>query len=270
MANSTGWVQGENRWHVSNSPEKPGKLIVLGSILTKPHDLESSLNYRQLMKSPFPKDKTRDQTEAARRFVRSNESKSTGGRVQGLVPFSPVASAGGRLSAEVSRSVEYTVEASGVRAVAIMPDVAAAWVDEALQLPNVAKHVKQWAFEVPLFMIVGVATCKRLYLGRVSSRGRAGALDIDGSVSVAGVEAGVGASRDKTRRGEVEVEIDEERDFAYRVREFQYSRRKKQIKKSADVTQGAMFGNDDQDAQLEEVEWVPVFEGFESEDEDLS
>lgn len=270
MASSTGWIQGDNRWHVSNTPEKPGELMVLGSILTKPHDLESSLNYQQLMKSPFPEDKTRDQTEAARRFVRSKMSKSTGERLKGLVPFSPVASAGGSLSGEVSRSVEYTVEASGVRAVAIMPDVAAAWVDEALQLPSVAKHVKQWAFEVPLFMIVGVATCKKLYLGSASSRGRTGALDIDGSVSVAGVEAGVGASRDKKTWGEVEVEIDEERDFAYRVREFQYSRRKKQIKKSADVTEGAMFGNDDQDAGAQDVEWVPLFEGFESEDEDLS
>lgn len=247
--------------------------MLLGSILTEPHELESSLNRRQLIKSPFPKDKTEDQTEDAQRFVRSMQSQSTGARLKAVLPFSPVASAGGGLSGEVSRSVEDTVEAEGVRAVVIWQDVATDWVNEALQLASVAKHVQRWAFGVPLFMIVGVATCQRLRMGRARSQGLRGSLEVDGSVGVGGVEAGVGAWRDKAAAGGFEVEIDEERDFAYRVREFQYSRRRKQVKKSADVTAGAMFGNgggdgndDDEDGDV--VEWEPVFEAFESDDED--
>lgn len=278
MVESTGQIKGDKLWHVYRYPQKPKTLMVLGSILTKPDNLESTLNYRQMKMSPFPKDKTLDQTEAARRFMRSEISKSSGGRLKALLPFSPMASAGGGLSANISNSLENTIEGSHVRAVAIMPDEAAEFVNEALQLPRVIEHVKKGSFGEPLFMIVGVATCRRMCLGSSSSKGRSGSLDLDASLTVAGVEAGAGISRDKTSSGGFEVEIDEECDFAYRVREFQYSRWKKRIKKSRDVTEGAMFGgsqddddnsnnNDDDDSCVEEV---PVFEYFESEDEDLS
>lgn len=276
MVDSTGRVKGDKLWHVYRYPQQPKTLMVLGSILTRPDRLESSLNHRQVMVRPFPEGKTIDQTQAARSFVRSEFSKKTGGRLKALLPCSPVASAGGGLAMDVSSSVESTIEASRVRAVAMMPDVAGEFVDEALQLPRVVEHLRKGFFAEPLYMIVGVATCKKLFLGSTSSRGGSGSLDLDASVSVAGVEAGVGASRDRKASTEFAVEIDDECDFAYRVREFQYSRRKKRIKKSVDVTEGAMFGNDADDgsgsgvAQYVEEEEVPVFEHFESEDEDLS
>lgn len=276
MVDSTGRIQGDKLWHVYRYPQKPKTLMVLGSILTRPDRLESSLNYSQLMERPFPEARTIDQTQAARSFVRSEFSKNTGGRLKALLPYSPVASAGGSLTAEVSSSMESTIETSRVRAVAMMPDVAGEFVDEALGLPRVVEHVRKGFFAEPLYMIVGVATCRNLYLGSTSSKGRSGSLDLDASLSVAGVEAGVGASRARNASAELAVEIDEECDFAYRVREFQYSRRRKRIKKSADVTEGAMFGND-ADAgssgvaqSIEEAEEEPVFEYFESEDEDLS
>lgn len=269
MAESAGWIKGDKLWHVYNYPPKPKTLMLLGSILTNPHDLESTLNRQQVIMAPFPEDKTLDQTEAARMFMRSELSKSTGGKLKALLPVSPVASAGGGLSAEASSRLENTIEASHVRAVALMPDVAAEFVDEALQLPKVIEHVRRGFFAEPLYMIVGVATCRKLRMGSASGKGRSGALDLNASVAVAGVEGGLGGSREKTASAEFEVEINEERDFAYRVREFQYSRRKKRIKKAVNVTEGAMFGND-QHPDAQDVEEVPVFEYFESEDEDLA
>lgn len=241
--------------------------MALGSILTRPDSLESSLNYRQLMSSPFPKDKTLDQSEAVRRFVRCEISKSTGGKLKALIPFSLIASAGAELGADTSTSLENIMEASQVRAVAIMPDEAQEFVEEALQTPKVKQYVRGGAFGKPLYMIVGVATCRALRLGSASSREGSLSLDLDASLTVSGVEAGVGASIERKKSAELDIEVDEECDFAYRVREFQYSKLRKQITKSRDMTKGAFF--DGREVSGEEAfEMVPVFEFFEDADED--
>ncbi|KAH8788226.1 hypothetical protein F5883DRAFT_531657 [Diaporthe sp. PMI_573] len=266
MTNSSG-IRGDKLWHVYRYPQKPNTLMVLGSILTKPDDLESSLNHASGLEA-FPKDKTEDQTGAVRLFMRSGLSKTNGARLKALLPFSPIASAGGGVSASSSRSEDATVEASGVRAVAILPHHAQDYVERALQAPRVMEYVRNGVFSEPLYMIVGVATCQRLVMGDASSKTRSGSVDLDASLTVGGVEAGIGVSREKGLSADSEREVIEECDFAYRVREFQYSRRKKRIKKVVNVTDGAMFGNDNPEEEGE-FEEFPVFEYFESEDEDV-
>lgn len=266
MTNSSG-IRGDKLWHVYRYPQKPNTLMVLGSILTKPDDLESSLNHASGIEA-FPPDKIEDQTGAARLFMRSELTKTNGGRIKALLPFSPIASAGGGVGATSSRSVDATVEASGVRAIAVLQQNAQDYLERALQAPRVLDYVRKGVFSEPLYMIVGVATCQRLTMGDASSKKRSGSVDLDASLTVGGVEAGIGVSREKGSSAESEREVIEECDFAYRVREFQYSRRKKRIKKSANVTDGAMFGtgHQEEDGLFEEV---PVFEYFESEDEDV-
>lgn len=266
MTNSSG-LKGDKLWHVYRYPQRPNTLMVLGSILTRPDDLESSLNCPSGIEA-FPPEKIEDQTGAVRLFMRSELSKSHGGRIKALLPFSPIASAGGGVGATSSRSADATVEASGVRAVAVLPHNAQDYIERALQAPRVVEYVRKGVFSDPLYMIVGVATCKRLYMGDSSSKTRSGSVDLDASLSVAGVEAGIGVSREKGSAADSEREVTEECDFAYRVREFQYSRRKRRIKKSANVTEGAMFGNDNP-AEEDLFEEVPVFDFFESEDEDV-
>lgn len=266
MTNSSG-LRGDKLWHVYRYPQKPNTLMVLGSILTKPDDLESSLNHASGIEA-FPPERVEDQTGAVRLFMRSELSKTHGGRIKALLPFSPIASAGGGVGATSSRSVDATVEASGVRAVAVLPQTAQEYLERALQAPRVVEYVRKGLFSDPLYMIVGVATCKGLYVGDASSKAMSVSLDLDASLTAGGIEAGIGGSREKNSLADTEREVVEECDFAYRVREFQYSRRKKRIKKSANVTEGAMFGNDnpEEDSPFEEV---PVFEYFESEDEDV-
>lgn len=268
MTNSSG-LKGDKLWHVYRYPQRPNTLMVLGSILTKPDDLESSL-HRPGGIDAFPPEKVEDQTPAVRLFMRSELSKTHGGRIKALLPFSPIASAGGGVGATSSRSVGATVEASGVRARALvgLPHTAQDYMEEALQAPRVIEYVRKGVFSDSLYMIVGVATCKKLYVGDASSKTRSGSVDLDASLTVGGVEAGIGVSREKELSAESEREVTEECDFAYRVREFQYSRRKRRIKKSANVTEGAMFGNDGS-AEEGPFEEVPVFDFFESEDEDV-
>lgn len=266
MTNPAG-LKGEKLWHVYRYPQRPNTLMVLGSILTKPDDLESSLNYPNGIET-FPPEKIEDQTSAVRLFVRSELSKTHGGRVKALLPFSPVASAGGGVNATSSRSVDATVEALGVRAVAVLPHTAQDYIEKALQVPRVVEYVRKGVFSEPLYMIVGVASCKGLYVGDASSKARSGAVDLDAGLTVGGVEAGIGVSREKGSVADTEREVIEECDFAYRVREFQYSRRKKRIKKSANVTEGALFGTNSP-REEDPFEEVPVFEYFESEDEDV-
>lgn len=266
MTKSSG-LRGDKLWHVYRYPQRPNTLMVLGSILTRPDDLESSLNHPSGIEG-FPPDKIEDQTGAVRLFMRSELSKTHGGRIKALLPFSPIASAGGGVGATSSRGVDATVEASGVRAVAVLPQTAQEYLERALQAPRVIDYVRKGLFSEPLYMIVGVATCKGLYVDDASSKTRSGSIDLDASLTVGGVEAGIGLSREKGSSADTEREMAEECDFAYRVREFQYSRRKKRVKKSANVTEGAMFGSDnpEEEGPLEEV---PVFEYFESEDEDV-
>lgn len=266
MTNSSG-IKGDKLWHVYRYPQKPNTLMVLGSILTKPDDLESSLNHASGIEA-FPPGKIEDQTGAARLFMRSELSRTNGGRIKALLPFSPIASAGGGVSVSSSQTVDATVEASGVRAVAILPQNAQDYLERALQAPRVLEYVRKGIFSEPLYMIVGVATCQRLTMGDASSRTRSGSVDLDASLTAGGVEAGIGVSREKGSSADSGREVIEECDFAYRVREFQYSRRKKRIKKSANVTDGAMFGNNNPE-EGGPFEEVPVFEYFESEDEDV-
>ncbi|KAI3396873.1 hypothetical protein diail_11577 [Diaporthe ilicicola] len=266
MPNSSGHIKGDKLWHVYRYPQEPNTLMALGSILTKPNDLESSLNYAEGIE-PFPVGAVKDQTGAIRLFMRSELSKTDGGRVKALLPFSLIASAGGGVGATLSRSLDATIEASGVRAVAVLPHNAQGYMERALLAPKVIEYVRKGIFEKPLYMIVGVATCKKLYVGDASSKTRSMSADLDASLTVGGIEAGTGIQREKKNSANSEREVEEECDFAYRVREFQYSRRKKQVKKSGNFIQGALFGTDNP-GEEDPYEEVPVFDFFESEDED--
>lgn len=97
------------------------------------------------------------------------------------------------------------------------------------------------------------------------------------SLAAAGIEAGAGVSTGRKAAAESELEVQEECAFAYRVREFQYSRFRRGIKTVGDVIEGALFDGDggrrevpltseEADAKYDEV---PVFDGFESEDEEI-
>ncbi|KAJ8121403.1 hypothetical protein ONZ43_g2132 [Nemania bipapillata] len=276
---STGSIAGEMKWHIYRYPQKPNTLMVIGSILTQPDDLESSLNYSSGIE-PLGPDQLMDQTQAVRRTVSSELSSNATSRLKAMIPVNPFISAGAGTEGERTRQLEATMDALGVRALAIMPDTAKEYIDRALATPRVAQYVKEGLWARSLYMIVGTATCRKLVLEDTQSRVKRISADLDIGVGILApsVEAGVGGSKGQESSTSSGVEVQEECDFAYRVREFQYSRRKRGFKNTRDWVQGAMFTNDPTtnlapltSAEAEELmDEIPEFCGFEDEDEDIT
>ncbi|OTA82502.1 hypothetical protein M434DRAFT_84621 [Hypoxylon sp. CO27-5] len=242
--------------------------MALGSILTKPNDLETSLNYESGIEK-FPLDKVEDCSTIMRRIITSELTRDFGGRLSALLPTLPWVNGGGALEGNRSSNIQAMIESQNIRAQIISPDTAKEYMDRALLNPRVAEFVKECLFTKPLYLIVGVATCSKLTAGEIRSGNR----NASAEAAVNAMGAQVSGSILAASQGSVggEFEVDQECDFAYRVREFQYSRRRKVFKKSSDVTEGAMFGLDeDTCAKMDdEGEDVPQFEYFEDEDENL-
>ncbi|KAJ8127840.1 hypothetical protein O1611_g5794 [Lasiodiplodia mahajangana] len=276
MKTTGGYVAGDMKWHVYRYPQKPKTLMVIGSILTQPDDLESSLNYSSGIE-PLGPGQVMDQTLAVRRTVRSELSKNAGGRLKAMVPINPLISAGGGVEAERIRQLEATVDALDVRAVAIMPDTAKEYINKALRTPKVVQYVKEGLWARPLYLIIGTATCRRLVVSDAQLRENKVSVEADVGIAGLGVEAGAGISKGHKASAGSEMEIHEECDFAYRVREFQYSRRRRGIKRTEDWVKGAMFSNDSAGTSSPQTsaegelmsDEIPEFDGFEDEDEDI-
>ncbi|KAI1418455.1 hypothetical protein F5Y13DRAFT_149202 [Hypoxylon sp. FL1857] len=269
MSNSSGRIAGPIRWHIYREPQPPNARMVLGSILTKPDDLETSLNYGSGIEA-FPPEKVEDCTTIVRRVITSELTKDIGGRLSALIPALPWIGGGGGLEGGRSKNVQAVVESQNIRARVILPDVAKEYIDRALLNPRVVEYVKECLFTKPLYLIVGVATCSKLTAGETRSGKRNASVEAAVNAMGAQVSGSVLAASQGSVGGEYEV--DQECDFAYRVREFQYSRRRKVFKKSRDVIEGAMFGLDAEDASVEmddEGEDVPEFEYLEDEDENV-
>lgn len=271
-----GRIAGDMKWHVYRYPQKPKTLMVLGSILTEPDNLESSLNYSSGI-APFPPEHRMDQTYAVQRTMRSEISKNIGGRLRAMLPVNPFLSAGGGVDANWSTGLEATVDALDIRAEIILHDTASEYVNNALKMPSVAAYVRKGLFTPQLYMIVGVATCKGLVMGDADKRGGDFSLEADADLPPAGVGAGAGVSRGNQASRGSGVQTQEECDFAYRVREFQYSRSKRAVNKGKDWAAGALFNNDGHggllsptSAQMDESDdEIPEFDYFEEEDEDV-
>lgn len=266
------------KWHVYRYPQKLDSLMVLGSILTKPDDLESSLNYESGIK-PFPAQKRLDQTPAVKRVIHTVLSEGHSGRMKVVPPtLFPAVSAGVGIGMRASEDIEATVEALGIKAEIVMPAAAKEYIDEALLTPKVSSYVRKGMFSRPLYLIVGVATCKQLVMGDSASREHAFSAEADVSLTAVGLDIGAGASAGKKTAAESGSEVQEECAFAYRVRKFRCSTFRRIIKEGDDdVAEGALFGRDGGNKNIpltsEEAEAkyneVPVLDGFESEDEEV-
>lgn len=277
MTQVTSQVAGARKWHVYRQPQKPNIIMVIGSILTKPDDLETSLNFERGIES-FPQDKRRDETHAVRRVIHTEMSADTGGELKAMLPIlAPVVNAGAGLGAKNSKSDEATVEALDIHAESIMPGTANPYIDKALLTHEVAEYVKKGMFTRRLYLIVGVATCKRLFIGDSSAQEQTFSAKGDLGLPPAGAEAEARAFANRNALVESELEIQEECAFAYRVREFQYSRLRRRITGAKDITEGSVFGGAGGRADVPlttaevEAEYhdVPKFDYFESEDEEV-
>lgn len=211
--------------------ENHGTLIRLGSILSDPENLESSLNLDAI--PPIPESTRRDATTHVRQYVRSEMRNSNSALVKAM-PSMLLLSAGLRGEAGRVDKAETTVQAVDVRAEVFMPDKA--FMQAALQHSAVIEHARANLFGTSLYVIVGVATAGELFIRE--GRGRR-----------AGVSAGlvapapVGIEHERVGELESEVAVKNACDFAYRLREFVYTRIRGGLRDKGDYGENSMFGH---------------------------
>lgn len=251
--------------------------MALGSILVRPDDLESSLNYEAGIKRFLANEKF-DETDVIQRIIHANFTEDFSGRLKALLPaISPVFSIGGGVEGKVYHDSGVTLQAMDIHAEVLHRDAAKDHINEALQTPDVDQYVKKGLFARPLYMIIGVASCKKLLMSSTKTREIVFSADLEAEAAITGAEAGAGLSTDKKASAGTDMEIQEDCDFAYRVRKFQYSRLRGVITDAKDVTDGAMFGKDFDrgevpltSAEAEEMyDEVAVFDEFDSDDDDI-
>ncbi|KAL4865192.1 hypothetical protein BDV12DRAFT_200384 [Aspergillus spectabilis] len=218
MSPQPGDLTGPKKWLISRYTEKRNTIMLLGSILTDPSNLESSLNLHFI--PPIPEHTKRDAADTARLVIEIELHKKDSFLLSAASSF-PVFKAVAELGGSWSGDPRTAVEALNVRATVFVPNKE--FMDEALGDKSVVEYVRRGLFAKALYIVVGVATAKKFSV----KEEQAGKVGVDASAKTTVYEVGdigVGASHSREAGAKVEWEIEGECDFAYRVREFEYSR----------------------------------------------
>ncbi|KAJ5738482.1 hypothetical protein N7493_001637 [Penicillium malachiteum] len=254
-----GGLVGTKRWLVPGTTTEPGKLMRLGSILREPYNPESSLNRRHILE--IDEEDTYNESEVPRRLVQ-NELHRSNNYIAKIASSIPLIRAGFSVKGHSSQDPKTTVEMMNIRAKSFTPSDE--YMEEALKHPQVVKYTQETHFRKRLYMIVGVATANKVTFNEIqSTKAGMSASAKAGAPQAADIE--IGASHSSEVRFKAEWEVEEECDFAYRVREVKYSKSRFHDK---DYTKGALFGADHQvnsgNGDLNDI--VPQFERLNKDD----
>jgi hypothetical protein len=259
------------KWLVARYPQPPGTLIVLGSILTDPENPESSIN-RKTGVEPISREDRYDNSPAVRQQVHSALSKNTSALLKAVPPNSPLFSAGVTVEGRSSKDVQTAIEALNIRAEVFIPDKP--YMDAALAKPEVVAEVKRGLWAKSLYIIVGVATASGLTVKEDTTAETKVGLEADVAIAGSGATGKAEVSHGKKAAGGVELEVQGDCDFAYRVREFEYSKLFRKFRDQGDRTEGALLGagrdDDKDDSSKSDEDVVPGFDSWEEEDVEAS
>ncbi|KAL2786686.1 hypothetical protein BJX66DRAFT_27275 [Aspergillus keveii] len=261
MLPAPGELAGPKTWLIARSATKPGELLRLGSILTDASNPASSLNLNTII--AIPTESKYDDADLVKLRIESELHKSNSVLVSAASTI-PILSAAASLDGRWARDPRTTVNALNVRATSFIPSKE--YMDEALADENVVEYVRGGLFAKSLFIIVGVATASRLSVVET----QAGTSRLSASASATLPETGdlgIEASHRNQAGSTVTKEIAGDCDFAYRVREFEYSRIRRRVRDKGDMTKKTMFGLEEQATGSDDLaDAVPQFEWFEDED----
>ncbi|EPE02715.1 hypothetical protein F503_04064 [Ophiostoma piceae UAMH 11346] len=247
MGQPPGQLVGNMVWLVDRYPRNPGELMRMGSILTNPENLETSLNLNRIEDPPM----IIDATLGIRSSVESSLSRDSSAllKAAATVPVFSGIAAGLVVDGRWKHDVTTTVRSMDVKASAFIPDDD--YMGRVLEIPTVVEYVKTGLFSKRLYIVVGVATAKKLYIRRQ---------DTAGVLGTSGVPA------ENTTNVSMELEAGEKCDFAYRVRQFTYSKIRG-LRSRGDYIKKAMLRADgDTDDDDDEPEYVPRFRSLEPSD----
>lgn len=268
MDQPPGHLTGPKLWVVPRYAETPGSIMRLGSVLSDPKDLESSLNLDAI--PPIPTESKRDVSPAVKRHVNAELGKSDSFFVKAAPAIAALFNVELGASAGAGREsgVSTTVDAVDVRATVFIPS--GEYMDEALRNKKVQEFARKGAFGKSLYIVVGVATAGNLSVREEQSAGR-----FAEASAIAALPGGLGETeatfeRRRNAKTETGVEVGETCDFAYRVREFFYSKWRGRLEDQGNFVDSAMFGQDGNKSGRGDdgVVFVPKFEWFEDADPD--
>ncbi|KAK0748834.1 hypothetical protein B0T21DRAFT_380574 [Apiosordaria backusii] len=254
---------GSERWVVPRYSSKPGTLIRLGSVLTDPEDLESSLNLNAI--PPIPAHLLRDATPEVRLSVQTELSKSNSILAKAAPALEGLFTLGGGAEFSRSHGVTSSLNISGnVKASVFKADKV--YMDLLLQDKEVISYARR-GLGKPMFVVVGVATAGSVEMKETKHKSNKAGVSGQAGVEMIG-EGEVGLERESSNSSTSEVRLEGGLDFAYRVREFSYSRVRGTVKDKGDWTGKVLFAEGKPVVVNAEGqgEVVPVFKGFEEEE----
>ncbi|MCJ1324280.1 hypothetical protein MMC10_000942 [Thelotrema lepadinum] len=241
-------------WLVPRYSSAPGQLIVLGSILYDPEEPESCLNRHQI-KEIDPKH-IHDESAALQRAIQTEKPNDYASLLKIAQPLLDAAlGVGGK----PSKDRKLFVDEMDVTAKSFLPD--REYMDASVEVPCVQQYVKECYFSKTLYIIVGVASARKLGTEEVTSQG-------------SGTEAAADSQHGVSKKAVSGLKFEEVCDFAYRVRKFTYRKlRKNKVKTKGDWSEGALFRatdnddeEDDDDDNDSEDEYLAGFNDLEDSD----
>ncbi|KAL7895093.1 hypothetical protein HDV63DRAFT_134066 [Trichoderma sp. SZMC 28014] len=230
------------KWIVTRYPKPCGQLIALGAILSDPEDPETRLNWHSTT-SIDPKYLI-DESTAIQRVIHAGMSDEN----HILLKLTQLLSGGLNASGGAKDDRKTIIDAVDVEAKIFLPDKE--YMNASMEGPEVQEYVKNCNFSKTLYMIIGVASAKKLRIKEVSSKQRTAGVGVNAAYP-GGPDLGAVGGRHKRAETTVsELDTEQECDFAYRIREFTYwKHRREKVKMKADRNAGALFraGNIDDD-----------------------
>ncbi|KAL7931978.1 hypothetical protein V8C35DRAFT_308178 [Trichoderma chlorosporum] len=151
------------KWIVTRYPKPPGQLIALGAILSNPEDPETRLNRHEAIEVE-PKYLI-DESAAVQRVIHAGVSND-----DGIAPKVTQLLFNASLGAnwEVKESKKTEIDAFDVSAKIFLPDKE--YMNASIEAPGVQEYVKKCNFSKTLYMIIGVASAKKLSINEISSK----------------------------------------------------------------------------------------------------
>lgn len=230
------------KWIVTRYPKPCGQLIALGAILSDPEDPETRLNWHSA-KDIDPKYLI-DESRAVQRVIHAGISNDS----HIMLKLTQLLGGGLNASGGAKDDRKTIIDAVDVEAKIFLPDKG--YMNASMETPEVQEYVRNCNFSKTLYVIVGVASAKKLRIKELSSKQRSVGVGVTAPYP-GGPDLGTAGGCHKSAEAAVsELNTEQKCDFAYRIREFTYWKyRKEKVKMKADRNAGALFrtGNTDDD-----------------------
>ncbi|KAM0244373.1 hypothetical protein ACHAP5_006280 [Fusarium lateritium] len=241
--------------------------LVLGNILKFPNDPIDILN-RKKVEPIDPSAIVSEREQVTKGF---SDALDTGfsSKIGASPVLAAVLGASPFVEGNWKKGTSYTFEATKVRAQRFIPT--AAYVNRALRTQDVDAFVRNSFFSAPVYMVVGTAVAKSLSRTAERSRGRGGGAGMGIGPPGLGVEVSAELTANRDTESTYHDSTDEDVVLAYRLRRFQYSKRKDEFKRrDQDETKHARYSAEEplgsEEEEEEDEDYVATFSYFDGDD----